>query len=166
MSEQQQVEISKLSEYLNKKNSLELLQKYTEFGYKNSKGLLTIKDGSVLYKLFRVLNGDSTDSEYSEADAYTIIFKALDAASSVGAFTLSDSAIIDNVVDWIRKNVLVEAPVAEEPVTAVTPTPVSSIQEIEEPVVPDVSPSNPHPVSAPPSVTKIINKPIERIKEF
>lgn len=163
MSEQQQVEISKLSEYLNKKNSLELLQKYTEFGYKNSKGLLTIKDGSVLYKLFRVLNGDSTDSEYTETDAYTIIFKALDAASSVGAFTLSDSAIIDNVVDWIRKNVLAEAP---EPAPSAPPVPVSSIQEIEEPIVPKVSPSktNPLEVSAPPS--KIINKPIERVKEF
>jgi len=90
---------------LNHENSLELLKKYLNIGYSRVK-CFSIQDGAELYRLLRILkNNQCVEENVDERKAYKTLFKALDIANSLGAYSLDDSSIIDKVITFLSNEI-------------------------------------------------------------
>ena len=99
---------------LNENDALRLLKNYTDKAFKEGK-VFTIKDSSVLNKMFRLVTKSIVDPEITLEQAYNVIFKALDTGNSNGVFTLDEAVVIDRVEEWIKDNLIVdENPVQTE----------------------------------------------------
>jgi len=86
---------------LTKKNSDDLIRKYADVAYRNSK-VFSIKEGALISKCFRILNGQDKDENLTDKKVYEILFKVLETGNNIGAFSFDDAAIIDVVMDNIR----------------------------------------------------------------
>lgn len=99
---------------LNKENSIELLMKYVDAGYKNT-GIVSVKEAGVISKYFRILKGQEEKPEDVQIEnIYKVIFKVIDVLNSNKAFTLNDGAVLDSVITFIEQNVLA-TPAEEKP---------------------------------------------------
>ena len=87
---------------LNKKNCDELLKKFVELGYKNARAF-SIKDGALVAKCFRVIHSGEKDEKVTESVAYETLFKVLEVANSAGVFSFDDAAVMDIVIDLLKK---------------------------------------------------------------
>jgi hypothetical protein len=94
---------------LNRETCIELLKKYIDSGYKST-GVISIKDGAVLHKYFRVLKNQEKSNEETvkESEIFKIIFKIIDVLNTNRAFTLDDAAVIDTVITFVEENILKE----------------------------------------------------------
>lgn len=89
---------------LNENNCIDLLKRYIDIGYKT--GMVSIKEGAMLHKYFRILKGTDKDDEITNDEMFQIIFKALNLFNSKGAFNLDDASVIDTVMNYIQKNMM------------------------------------------------------------
>lgn len=87
---------------LNKKNCDDLLKKFIDLSYKNARAF-SIKDGSLIAKCFRVISGSEKDEKVSVKVAYETLFKVLDVGNTAGVFSFDDAAVIDIVIDFLKK---------------------------------------------------------------
>lgn len=101
---------------LNKKNCDELLKKYVDAAYKGAK-VFTIKDGAVISKCLRVLNGTEKDEKLTDKMAYETLFNVLEVANRAGAFTYDDAAVIDILIEFYKKEWATPDQAPEEPAT-------------------------------------------------
>ncbi len=93
---------------LNRETCIELLKKYIDTGYKST-GVISIKDGAVLHKYFRVLkNQEKSEETVKESEIFKIIFKIINVLNTNRAFTLDDAAVIDTVITFVEENILKE----------------------------------------------------------
>lgn len=92
---------------LNKETCIDLLKRYIDAGYKST-GVISIKEGAVIHKYFRILKGTEkpTDDIPKEAELFKIVFKVLEVLNNNKAFTLDDAAVIDRIVSFIEESVL------------------------------------------------------------
>ncbi len=101
---------------LNRENCIDLLKKFIDTGYKNT-GVISIKDGAIVHKYFRVLKNQeqSTDETIKEAEIFRIIFKIIDVLNSNRAFTLDDAAVLDTLITFVEENIIKEKETAVDP---------------------------------------------------
>lgn len=101
---------------LNKETVIELLKRYIDAGYKTT-GVISIKEGAVIHKYFRILKGQEKSAEDmpKDTDIFKVMFKVLDVLNSNKAFTLDDAAVIDRIVSFVEDSILkVTEPVVQE----------------------------------------------------
>jgi hypothetical protein len=84
-------------------NSCDLLRRFIDAGYKST-GVVSIKEGAILHRYFRILKGQEKDETLSEKEIYKIVFKVLDAFNAAKAYTLDDAAVIDKVVTFVEQH--------------------------------------------------------------
>jgi hypothetical protein len=101
---------------LNKKNCDELLKKYVDAAYKNAKAF-SIKDGAIISKCLRVLNGTEKDEKITDKIAYETLFNVLEVANRAGALTYDDAAVIDVLMEFYKKEWAAPDQAPEEPAT-------------------------------------------------
>lgn len=90
---------------LNEENCIDLLKRYVDTGYKNS-GSVSIKEGAVIHKYFRVLKKQEKMDEVKTNDIYKILFKVVNVFNTNKSYSLDDAAVLDKVIVYIEENVL------------------------------------------------------------
>lgn len=83
--------------------SCDLLKRFIDVGYKST-GVLSIKEGAILHKYFRVLKKTEEDESLKEQDMFRVIFKALELFNSSKAYTLEDAAVLDKIIDYVNNH--------------------------------------------------------------
>lgn len=86
---------------LDSKNSVDLLKRYADIGYKNS-GIASIKEGATLHKHFRDLKTGEGDVK----KLYQIIIKTIEVFNTHKVYSLDDAAVIDAVITYVEENIL------------------------------------------------------------
>jgi hypothetical protein len=89
---------------LNVESSIDLLKRYVDIGYRT--GTISIKDGSVISKWFRVLKGTEKDSELVPETLYTNIIRLIENFNSNKAYGIDDAAVIDTLFTFVNNNQL------------------------------------------------------------
>ncbi len=87
---------------LTMENSCDLLRRFIDAGYKST-GVVSIKEGAIIHRYFRVLKGQEKDDKLSAPEIYKILFKVLDAFNAAKAYNLDDAAVIDKVVSFVEE---------------------------------------------------------------
>ena len=91
---------------LTKQSCVDYLQKYLEIGYKASK-VFSIKEGAMIAKYCRLLTGNEKDEKITQTTVYNTVFQVLELMNKNGAFTLGDASVLENIMTFIKENVLV-----------------------------------------------------------
>lgn len=91
---------------LNKENSVDLLKRYLDAGYKST-GIVSIKEGAAIHRYFRILKKqeelkEEEKGKVTDKEIYQVLFKVLDAFNAGKAYSLDDAAVIDKVVTFIE----------------------------------------------------------------
>jgi hypothetical protein len=90
---------------LNKDKCNEYLESYMEIGYKKSK-IFSLNEGAMIGKYIRLLNGKEIDPKITLNNIYTFIFSALEIMNKNSSFTLGDASLLNNVMNYIKKEIL------------------------------------------------------------
>lgn len=90
---------------LSEETCIDLLKRYIDIGYTKT-GSLSIKDGSVIHRYFRVLKKQEKDESLEHEKIYKVIFRTLDLFNTQKGYTLDDAAVIDKVITYIHEEVL------------------------------------------------------------
>ncbi len=101
---------------LNNKNSLQILSKYIEVT--QSKGVFLLEESNVLKRCFDVLIHGVEDRELSQDKAKELLFQGIYRGQGHGDYSVNDSALLYNVIEYLKKNVEVQ----EQPTQSVQPT--------------------------------------------
>ncbi len=93
---------------LNDDNVVDLLKHYLDIGYANS-GVFSIRDGSNIHKVYRILKGTEKLPEGEEPnlkELYTSLFQFVEIANKAKAYSLDNVAVISTIVDYINNHIL------------------------------------------------------------
>lgn len=90
---------------LSNDNVFQFLRSLVDKGYKSSK-VLTIKDGSLLYRYFELLAGSMkpSGSDPTFPQIYQSILSAIAKANEDGAYDTNDAAVIDRLLTFVNEN--------------------------------------------------------------
>lgn len=89
---------------LNIENSVDFLKRFVDLGYRT--GTVSIKDGAIISKWFRVLKGLEKDPELNSEIIYNRIIKLIENFNVAKAYGLDDAAVIDKVISFVQENQL------------------------------------------------------------
>lgn len=100
---------------LDKETSIDLLKRYIDAGYKNT-GVVSIKEGAIIHKYFRILKNQekATEETPNEAELFKVIFKVIEVLNTNRAYTLDDAAVLDKIMSYIDETVLKAEKTEEE----------------------------------------------------
>lgn len=93
---------------LNKDNVIDLLKRYVDIGYKST-GSISIKDGAVIHRYFRILKNQDElpkESEIKKEDIYKNLFSIINGLNANKGYTLDDAAVIDRLITYVDENIL------------------------------------------------------------
>jgi hypothetical protein len=116
-------------EVLNEKKCLEILVRCIVKG--QTKGVFSIKDASLLYKIINHLSENKKDEELEKSgkkNVYDALGKGVILAHDKGVFTLDESAVIDQIFEWLVENDIISS--KKEESTKEEPKKESKIKEI------------------------------------
>lgn len=91
---------------LNSANCVKILMKYTELA--QQKGAFSLNEAGILKRAFDVLGSESQlgDPEIDETMAKNLLVQAVHKGQRSGAYTLSDAALLDKVVQALSSQAL------------------------------------------------------------
>lgn len=89
---------------LSEETCIDLLKRYIDIGYTKT-GSLSIKDGGVLHRYFRVLKKQEKDDSLDQEKIYKVVFRSLELFNTQKGYTLDDAAVIDKVITYIQEEV-------------------------------------------------------------
>jgi len=90
-------------------NSIDFLKRYVNQGYQST-GSMSIKDGAIVSKWFRILKGVENDAELKPDLIYKQILQLIENFNSSKAYNLDDAAVLDRLITFVNDNQLKSAP--------------------------------------------------------
>jgi len=101
MSSSQKIEI-------NEQTCVELLKKYIDTGFKESNGVVSIREGAILHRYFRILKKQEKPEEkdISYDDMFKVLFKSLEVFNSCKVYSLDDAAVLFKLMTFVEENLL------------------------------------------------------------